>query len=56
MKSNSPHFPLNESEAPVPSEEFRIPAPAFKRAFVHPETRDAWERMHRKLRRRRTIW
>jgi hypothetical protein len=37
-------------------DKFRIPAPAFKRAFDHPGTRDAWERTYRKLRRRRTIW
>ncbi|MEV6173934.1 hypothetical protein AB0L99_37690 [Streptomyces sp. NPDC051954] len=28
----------------------------YKRAFDHPETRAAWERTHRKLRRRRTVW
>lgn len=56
MKSDSPRFPLNERGAPVPLEQIRLPAPAYKRAFDHPETRATWERTHRKLRRRWMVW
>ncbi|MBT2421283.1 hypothetical protein J7F01_33775 [Streptomyces sp. ISL-22] len=56
MKRKSPQLPLHETGVPVPLETSGIPAPAFKRAFDQLETRDAWERMHRKVRRRRTIW
>ncbi|GGX51791.1 hypothetical protein GCM10010321_80980 [Streptomyces chartreusis] len=36
--------------------DFRLPAPAYRRAFDHPETRAAWERTNRKLKRRRVVW
>ncbi|WP_328878857.1 hypothetical protein [Streptomyces sp. NBC_00299] len=38
------------------AEALRVPAPVDERAFDHPETRAVWERTHRKLRRRLTMW
>ena len=55
MIGASPEFPLGEHGAQVSLGTFRVPAPSYRRAFDHPETRAAWERTHRRLRRRERL-